>query len=217
MMLFGRLERMYEGNPRAEFIAVPDIDPQTGKATLITIMMLDSMRNTSTIWNVDDDVSYRCLYKSDPIEREGILYHPTELQRYIGGLPDREPDSILQSAIPRTPVQITISSEFSISTETDTIWKIWYSKTSTGTWTNSTQICLLSIMYSRHSSRATKRVAEPQMKLRDLSKQKAADAISRRNTLLRTKRPRSSSILHGLRNTSYSRILQNMSLRVITV
>jgi predicted phage terminase large subunit-like protein len=42
-----------------------------------------------------DDVSYRCLYKSDPIEREGILYHPTELQRYIGGLPDREPDSIL--------------------------------------------------------------------------------------------------------------------------
>lgn len=103
-------------------------------------------------------------------------------------------------------------------TETDTIWKIWYSKTSTlGPWTNSTQICLLSIMYSRHSSRATKRVAEPQMRLRDLLKPKAADAILRRNTLLRTKRPRSSSILHGLRNTSYSRILQNMSQRAITV
>ena len=73
------------------------------------------------------------------------------------------------------------------------------------------------VNFSRHSSRATKRVAEPQMRLRDLLKPKAADAILRRNTLLRTKRPRSSSILHGLRNTSYSRILQNMSQRVITV
>ena len=94
--VIGRLERMYEGNPRAEFIAVPDIDPQTGK------------RNFDYDYDVGfdekyfhdmemsmDDVSYRCLYKSDPIEREGILYHPTELQRYIGGLPDREPDSIL--------------------------------------------------------------------------------------------------------------------------
>ena len=65
------------------------------KATLITIMMLDSMKYFHDMEMSMDDVSYRCLYKSDPIEREGILYHPTELQRYIGGLPDREPDSIL--------------------------------------------------------------------------------------------------------------------------
>lgn len=217
--VIGRLERMYEGNPRAEFIAVPDIDPQTGKSNFD--YDYDVGFDEKYFHDMEmsmDDVSYRCLYKSDPIEREGILYHPTELQRYIGGLPDREPDSILAIAIPRTLAQTTTSSEFSISTETDTIWKIWYSRTSTlEPWTNSTQICLLSIMYSRHSSRATKRVAEPQMKLRDLLKPKAADAILRRNTLLRTKRPRSSSILHGLRNTSYSRILQNMSLRVITV
>ena len=94
--VIGRLERMYEGNPRAEFIAVPDIDPQTGKSNFD--YDYDVGFDEKYFHDMEmsmDDVSYRCLYKSDPIEREGLLYHPTELQRYIGGLPDREPDSIL--------------------------------------------------------------------------------------------------------------------------
>ena len=94
--VIGRLERMYEGNPRAEFIAVPDIDPQTGKSNFD--YDYDVGFDEKYFHDMEmsmDDVSYRCLYKSDPIEREGILYHSTELQRYIGGLPDREPDSIL--------------------------------------------------------------------------------------------------------------------------
>lgn len=94
--VIGRLERMYEGNPRAEFIAVPDIEPQTGKSNFD--YDYDVGFDEKYFHDMEmsmDDVSYRCLYKSDPIEREGILYHPTELQRYIGGLPDREPDSIL--------------------------------------------------------------------------------------------------------------------------
>lgn len=94
--VIGRLERMYEGNPRAEFVAVPDIDPQTGKSNFD--YDYDVGFDEKYFHDMEmsmDDVSYRCLYKSDPIEREGILYHPTELQRYIGGLPDREPDSIL--------------------------------------------------------------------------------------------------------------------------
>lgn len=94
--VIGRLERMYEGNPRAEFIAVPDIDPQTGTSNFD--YDYDVGFDEKYFHDMEmsmDDVSYRCLYKSDPIEREGILYHPTELQRYIGGLPDREPDSIL--------------------------------------------------------------------------------------------------------------------------
>lgn len=94
--VIGRLERMHEGNPRAEFIAVPDIDPQTGKSNFD--YDYDVGFDEKYFHDMEmsmDDVSYRCLYKSDPIEREGILYHPTELQRYIGGLPDREPDSIL--------------------------------------------------------------------------------------------------------------------------
>lgn len=94
--VIGRLERMYEGNPRAEFIAVPDIDSKTGKSNFD--YDYDVGFDEKYFHDMEmsmDDVSYRCLYKSDPIEREGILYHPTELQRYLGGLPDREPDSIL--------------------------------------------------------------------------------------------------------------------------
>ena len=100
--VIGRLERQYDGTDRAEFIAVPDIDPVTQESNFnyrygvgFSVEYFKDMALSM------DDVSYRCLYKSDPIEREGILYHPTELQRYLGGLPvdsdgnTKEPDSIL--------------------------------------------------------------------------------------------------------------------------
>ncbi|MBQ0111689.1 MAG: phage terminase large subunit, partial [Bacteroidales bacterium] len=94
--IIGRLERLYEGDPRAEFIAVPDIDPKTGKSNFD--YDYDVGFDEKYFHDMEmamDDVSYRCLYKSDPIEREGILYHPTELKRYLGGLPDKDADSIL--------------------------------------------------------------------------------------------------------------------------
>ena len=94
--VIGRLERLYENNERAEFIAVPDIDPITGESNFdydydvgFDVKYFKDMEASM------DDVSYRCLYKSDPIEREGILYRPEELKRYLGGLPDKEPDAIL--------------------------------------------------------------------------------------------------------------------------
>ncbi len=94
--VIGRLERQYENNPRAKFIAVPDIDPVTGKSNFDYEFDVGFDEKYFADMEASmDDVSYRCLYKSDPIEREGILYHPTELRRYIGGLPGREPDSIL--------------------------------------------------------------------------------------------------------------------------
>ena len=41
-----------------------------------------------------DEISYNCLYKSKPIEREGLLYHEEDLRRYQS-LPLTEPDAIL--------------------------------------------------------------------------------------------------------------------------
>lgn len=94
--VIGRLERQYVDNPRAEFIAVPDVDPKTGKSNFDYDFGVGFDEKYFEDMSASmDDVSYRCLYKSDPIEREGILYHPTELKRYIGGLPDKEPDAIL--------------------------------------------------------------------------------------------------------------------------
>ena len=37
-----------------------------------------------------DDISYRCLYKQEPIEREGLLFPEDELNYYNGVLPDGE-------------------------------------------------------------------------------------------------------------------------------
>ena len=41
-----------------------------------------------------DDVSYRCLYKGEPIEREGLLYPEESLRRYFT-LPEKDPDAVL--------------------------------------------------------------------------------------------------------------------------
>lgn len=94
--VIGRLERQYGDYDRALFLAVPDINPETGESNFdydynvgFNVQYFNDMAISM------DDVSYRCLFKSDPIEREGILYHPEELLRYLGGLPDKESDAIL--------------------------------------------------------------------------------------------------------------------------
>lgn len=93
--VIGRLQKQYGSDPRCEFIAYPDIDPETGKSN----------------WNYDygvgfdeayfedianslDDITYKCLYKNQPIEREGLLFEPDLLRRFKKLPPDKEPDAI---------------------------------------------------------------------------------------------------------------------------
>ena len=90
----GKLKQLYEGNDRAEFIAVPDIDPRTGKSNFEYDVGGFSVEFFKNIEMLMDDVSYRCLYKQDPIEREGLLYQDDELRRFVD-LPNREPDAVL--------------------------------------------------------------------------------------------------------------------------
>lgn len=92
--VIGRLQVLYEGNERARFIAVPDIDPETGESNFdyeyngMTVKFFNDQELTM------DEISYKCLYKNDPIEREGLLYSDEELRRYLE-LPQQEPDAIL--------------------------------------------------------------------------------------------------------------------------
>lgn len=92
--VIGRLKVLYDGNDRARFIAVPDIDPVTGESNFnykyngMSVKFFHDQELTM------DDISYKCLYKNEPIEREGLLYHDDELRRY-SSLPIREPDAIL--------------------------------------------------------------------------------------------------------------------------
>ena len=92
--VIGRLQLMYEGNDRARFIAYPDIDPITGKSNFAYDRNGFSVKFFHEQEEAMDEVSYRCLYKNEPIEREGLLYHKTELRRYLT-LPDGEPDAIV--------------------------------------------------------------------------------------------------------------------------
>lgn len=90
----GRLQVIHEGNKRWRFIAVPDIDPETGESNF----MFDVNGFSTEFFNnqalVMDDITYQCLYKNEPIEREGLLYHENDLRRFLS-LPVEEPDAIL--------------------------------------------------------------------------------------------------------------------------
>lgn len=91
--IIGRLERLYEGNPRCKFIRIPDIDPETGESNFNYKYNGMSVAFFHDQELAMDDISYRCLYKNEPIEREGLLYHEDDIRRYLT-LPNREPDAI---------------------------------------------------------------------------------------------------------------------------
>ena len=90
----GRLIEINEGNERARFIAIPALD-ENGESNFDydrgvgfdTAYFLDIQRGM-------DDVSFKCLFMNQPVEREGLLYHNDELKRYLN-LPVQEPDAIL--------------------------------------------------------------------------------------------------------------------------
>lgn len=87
----GRLQKQYENDPRAKFIAFPALDENdesnfnykygVGFDTKYFHDMRDNL----------DDVSWKCLYMNEPIEREGLLFPEDELLTYNGVLPGTEP------------------------------------------------------------------------------------------------------------------------------
>lgn len=92
--VIGRLKMLYDGNDRSKFISVPDIDPETGKSNFEYEFNGMSVAFFNDQALAMDDISYRCLYKNEPIEREGLLYTEDELRRFVT-LPATEPDAIL--------------------------------------------------------------------------------------------------------------------------
>ena len=91
----GRLETQYKDNPRARFLALPALDENDESnfdyeygVGFDTKYFLD-MRDTL------DDVSWKCLFQNEPIEREGLLFPEDDLLYYNGVLPGTEPVCIL--------------------------------------------------------------------------------------------------------------------------
>ena len=90
----GRLKILNEGNPRARFIAVPALN-ENGESNF----EYDGNVGFNTAYFKEiqksmDDISFKCLFQNDPVEREGLLYHDDEIRRYLE-LPLDEPDAVL--------------------------------------------------------------------------------------------------------------------------
>ena len=92
--VIGRIKNLYDGSDRVRFIEVPDIDEETGESNFDYEYNGFSVEFFNDQALAMDEISYNCLYKSKPIEREGLLYHEEDLRRYQS-LPLGEPDAIL--------------------------------------------------------------------------------------------------------------------------
>lgn len=97
MDLIGRLKAQNEDNPRARFIAIPALD-ENGESNFnyrggvgFDKKYFEDMKRSM------DDISFKCLFMNEPIEREGLLYHDDEIRRYLT-LPVEPPDAILSIA-----------------------------------------------------------------------------------------------------------------------
>ena len=89
----GRLQLIYKADIKVRFIAVPGINKETGKSNFEYKVDGFSVEFYEDQKKCMDDISYKCLYDNEPIEREGILYVSDTLRRYFE-LPPREPDAI---------------------------------------------------------------------------------------------------------------------------
>ena len=89
-----RLELAHAEDPLAEFIHLPALDENDESnfdypyGLGFTTAFYHNQRD------VMDDASWRALYMTQPIEREGQLYNEDELRRYFE-IPDGKPDAIL--------------------------------------------------------------------------------------------------------------------------
>lgn len=92
--VIGRLEREYEKNDRAKFIRIPAMDENDESNFDYQYGVGFSTKFYREQRDIMDSVSWKALYMNQPIEREGLVYHPDELRRFFE-LPQEEPDAII--------------------------------------------------------------------------------------------------------------------------
>jgi len=92
--VIGRLESEYGNDPRARFIVVPALDENDESNFDYAYGVGFSTEFYHKQRDIMDDASWRALYMNEPIEREGLVYHPDELRRFFD-LPQTAPDAIL--------------------------------------------------------------------------------------------------------------------------
>lgn len=91
--VIGRIQNMYVGNPRVKTISVPDVDPVTGESNFDYEYGGFTKEFFADQQLLMDEISYRCLYKQEPIEREGLLFPDDKIRRYFN-LPHGKPEIV---------------------------------------------------------------------------------------------------------------------------
>ena len=91
--VIGRIQNMYAGNPRVKVIAVPDVDPATGESNFDYEFGGFTKEFFADQQLLMDEISYKCLYKQEPIEREGLLFPDDKIRRYLN-LPHGKPEIV---------------------------------------------------------------------------------------------------------------------------
>lgn len=91
--VIGRIQNMYIGNPRVKTISVPDVDPVTGESNFDYEYGGFTKEFFADQQLLMDEISYKCLYKQEPVEREGLLFPDDKIRRYLN-LPHGEPEII---------------------------------------------------------------------------------------------------------------------------
>jgi predicted phage terminase large subunit-like protein len=92
--VIGRLEAEYGNSDRKKFIVVPAMNEKDESNFDYAYGVGFSTEFYREQREIMDDPNWRALYMNEPIEREGQLYSPDELQRYFE-LPAGEPDAIV--------------------------------------------------------------------------------------------------------------------------
>lgn len=90
----GRMEQLYGNNGRSRFINAPVADEEDHSLFNYPYGLGYSDDDIKRLRESWDELSLNAIYFGRPVEREGILYEPSELRRYFA-LPDKEPDAIL--------------------------------------------------------------------------------------------------------------------------
>lgn len=92
--VIGRLEETYGESDDSEFIVCPALDDNDESNFDYPFGVGFSTQFYHEQREIMDPVSWKALFMNEPVEREGQLYPPDQLQRYFE-LPEGEPDAII--------------------------------------------------------------------------------------------------------------------------
>lgn len=80
--VIGRVMILYQDDPRTKIISVPAVDPITGESNFNYAVGGFTKEFFADQELTMDEISYKCLFMQEPIEREGLLFPGEKIQRY---------------------------------------------------------------------------------------------------------------------------------------